>query len=177
METPHPPATSPAARPEAAHAPEIAENDAADAARKAEAAPNVTGAASAEIPEPVDAPAQRSGATVSQDDADVRTDSDAGPDGAVGAAAFDPDMFDEALDRVISSACGEILFRFTSDDADGDTVAAVRLGGGEDRIIALVILPPDGGSLRVEPVEGSVNPLAPLAKSYASLVDAWKAAA
>lgn len=177
METPQPPATSPAVRPEAAHAPESADNDAADAARKAEAAPNVTGVASTEMPEPVDVPAQRSGATGSQDDAEMRKDGDAGPDGAVEAAAFDPDRFDEALDRVISSACGEILFRFTGDDADGDTVAAVRLRAGEDRIIALVILSPDGGSLRVEPVDGSVNPLAPLAKSYASLVDAWKAAA
>ncbi len=91
--------------------------------------------------------------------------------------AFDPAAFDEALKQVLSSAGGELLFRFTENSAVGEKVAAVRLGDGEARLIALVILPPHGDPLRVEPVEESANPLAALAKSYASLIDAWKAAA
>ncbi|HHZ10005.1 MAG TPA: hypothetical protein GX405_14635 [Rhizobiales bacterium] len=98
-------------------------------------------------------------------------------DGEGPAKAFDPAAFDEALNHVLSTAGGELLFRFPEDVASGEKVAAVRLGDGEARLIALVILPPHGNPLRVEPVEASENPLAALAKSYASLVDAWKAAA
>lgn len=98
-------------------------------------------------------------------------------DSEAAGAAFDPAAFDAALNQVLSSAGGELLFRFAEDSAAGDKIAAVRLGDGEARLIALVILPPHGAPLRVEPAEESANPLAPLAKSYASLVDAWKAAA
>ena len=97
--------------------------------------------------------------------------------GEAAATAFDPAAFDEALRHVLSSAGGELLFRFTDESAAGDKIAAVRLGDGDGKLVALVILPPHGAPLRVEPAEESANPLASLAKSYASLVDAWKAAA
>lgn len=101
----------------------------------------------------------------------------AGADGEAETAAFDPAAFDEALRQVLSSTGGELLFRFSEETAAGDKIAAVRLGDGDARMVALVILPAHGAPLRVEPIEESANPLAPLAESYASLVDAWKAAA
>jgi len=111
--------------------------------------------------------------TAGTDEAVSEGESDVDPD----AKPFDPAVFDEALNRVLSSAGGEVLFRIAGDAEEAEKVAAVRLGDGEARLIALVILPPNGAPLRVEPVDDSANPLAPLARSYASLVDAWKAAA
>lgn len=90
--------------------------------------------------------------------------------------ASDREAFDEAIQRVLSSSGGELLFRIPSQPVDGEEIAAVRLGQGEARLLALVILP-QGAPLRVEPVEDSANPLAPIVQSYASLVDAWKTAA
>lgn len=128
--------------------------------------------------EPGAAPSQHMNATSSvvgvEDPSEGSVDTE---DGEGAAKAFDPAAFDEALNQVLSSAGGELLFRFTDDTAVGEKIAAVRLGDGEARLIALVILPPHGDPLRVEPVEESKNPLAALAKSYASLVDAWQAAA
>lgn len=111
--------------------------------------------------------------TAETDEALSEGESDSDPD----ATSFDPAVFDEALNRVLSSAGGEVLFRIAGDAEEAEKVAAVRLGDGEARLIALVILPANGAPLRVEPVDDSANPLAPLARSYASLVDAWKAAA
>lgn len=132
----------------------------------------------ANAPEPDLAPAHHSSAPVSAGAGEDPSEGNAEANDAEGATkAFDPEAFDEALKQVLSSAGGELLFRFTEHSVIGEKIAAVRFGDGEARLIALVILPPHGDPLRVEPVEDSENPLAPLAKSYASLVDAWEAAA
>ena len=92
------------------------------------------------------------------------------------APASEREAFDAAIQKVLSSSGGELLFRIPSQPISGEEIAAVRLGQGEARLLALVILP-QGAPLRVEPVEDSANPLAPIVQSYASLVDAWKTAA
>lgn len=188
MDTPQTPAPGPAVPPESEHTPTIAAQTVAE--NGAEAAPSAETAAEATLqpsitaPEPPDAlepvgdHVSEAGAAARTEDAEALAEGDAESlEGEAGSSPFDPAVFDEALSRVLSSAGGEVLFRFAGDAAEGDKVAAVRLGEGEARLIALVILPPHGAPLRVEPAEESANPLAPLAKSYASLVDAWKAAA
>lgn len=195
MDTPQTPAPGPAVPPESEHTPTIAAQTVAE--NGAEAAPSAATPAaetaaeadatlqpSLAAPEPPDAPepagdhVPEAGAAALTEDAEALAEGDAESlEGEAGSSPFDPAVFDEALSRVLSSAGGEVLFRFAGDAAEGDKVAAVRLGEGEARLIALVILPPHGAPLRVEPAEESANPLAPLAKSYASLVDAWKAAA
>jgi hypothetical protein len=145
---------------------------------QAEQPPSTASQEVVDAEEPDAAPSQHSDPTSSvsgvEDTSEGRADTE---DGEGTVKAFDPAAFDEALNQVLSSAGGELLFRFTNDTAVGEKIAAVRLGDGEARLIALVILPPHGDPLRVEPVEESKNPLAALAKSYASLVDAWQAAA
>lgn len=138
-------------------------------------APTVVASAAPEASTSTAVSAQDPGAVARNEEKEALAEGDGDPLGE--AAPFDPAVFDEALSRVLSSAGGEVLFRFAGEVSEGDKIAAVRLGEGEARLIALVILPPNGAPLRVEPVEDSANPLAPLAKSYASLVDAWKAAA
>ena len=58
---------------------------------------------------------------------------------------------------------------------DCQRIAAVRIGSGEEQQFALVIMPPGGGLMRVEPVEQSSNPLALITESYASLMDTFRA--
>ena len=60
---------------------------------------------------------------------------------------------------------------------DCQRIAAVRLGRGDEQQFALVIMPPGGGLMRVEPVAQSTNPLAMITESYAGLVDVFRAAA
>ncbi len=147
---------------------------------EAEAEPqaSTTSQDAADAPETDDEATQRVSAAARTAEEGDPSEGNAGSlDTEAANAAFDPAAFDEALKQVLSSAGGELLFRFTEDSAIGEKIAAVRLGDGEARLIALVILPPHGDPLRVEPVEESANPLAALAKSYASLIDAWKAAA
>lgn len=158
METPQPSTTDPAGNPQPQYAPECPE---VLPGQDVSSAPDEADTAVPMEQRPTDAPAP----------------DDDRPSDEAGSASLAPATFDEALERVISAAGGEILFRLTADEAYGDTVAAVRLGIGDDRLIALVILPPDGEPLRVEPVDDSSHSFAALAKSYASLVDAWKPAA
>ena len=84
-----------------------------------------------------------------------------------------PEAIRTALDRV----GGEILFQMRVEDRDCQRVAAVRLGQGQEAEFALVIMPPGGGLMRVEPVAQSSNPLARITQSYAGLMDVFKAAA
>jgi hypothetical protein len=84
--------------------------------------------------------------------------------------------FDEAIRNVLSSSGGELLFRVPSQADGAEEIAAVRLGKGGAQLLALVILP-QGAPLRVEPVDDSANPLAPVVRSYATLIDVWQAAA
>ncbi len=72
---------------------------------------------------------------------------------------------------------GEMLFQMRVEREDCQRIAAVRIGSGEEQQFALVIMPPGGGLMRVEPVEQSSNPLALITESYASLMDTFRAAA
>lgn len=83
--------------------------------------------------------------------------------------------FEESIRVALRRIGGEILFQMRMENEDCQRVAAVRLG--QERELALVIMPPDGGLMRVEPVAKSSNPLAMITESYAGLMDVFKAAA
>ena len=68
-----------------------------------------------------------------------------------------------------------MLFQMRLENEDCQRVAAVRIGN--EREFALVIMPPDGGLMRVEPVAQSSNPIAKITESYAGLMDVFRAAA
>jgi hypothetical protein len=92
--------------------------------------------------------------------------------------AIADDDFDEAVRKALASVEGELLFQVHVEHAqDYRHVAAISIGSGAERKLALIILPTDGGETRIEPAESSPNPLAPLARSYIGLVEAYKAAA
>lgn len=85
--------------------------------------------------------------------------------------------FEESVRRALAAVGGELLFQMRLENvADCRHVAAISLGTGAERRIALVILPPEG-AMRIEPVEGSSNPVAGIARSYFGLIEAYKAAA
>lgn len=85
--------------------------------------------------------------------------------------------FEESIRTALHHIGGEILFQMRVENDDCQRVAAVRLGQGQEAEFALVILPPGGGLMRVEPVAQSSNPLARITESYAGLMDVFKAAA
>ena len=90
--------------------------------------------------------------------------------------------FEEAVRKALVSVGGELLFQVHLDSAtegaaEGEHVAAISIGEGEARKLALVIRPEKGGRTRIEAAETSDNPLAPIARSYVGLVEAFKAAA
>jgi hypothetical protein len=85
--------------------------------------------------------------------------------------------FEESISTALSEIGGEMLFQMRLEREDCQRIAAVRIGAGDQQQFALVIMPPGGGQMRVEPVEQSSNPLAIIAKSYAGLVDTLRAAA
>ena len=85
--------------------------------------------------------------------------------------------FEEAIRMALKNIGGEMLFQMRVDREDCQLIAAVRIGIDEKQRFALVIMPPGGGLMRVEPVEQSSNPLALITKSYASLMDTFRAAA
>jgi hypothetical protein len=85
--------------------------------------------------------------------------------------------FEESISTALNEIGGEMLFQMRLEREDCQRIAAVRIGAGEQQQFALVIMPPGGGLMRVEPVEQSSNPLAIIAKSYAGLVDTLRAAA
>ncbi|BCH26122.1 hypothetical protein MesoLjLc_60370 [Mesorhizobium sp. L-8-10] len=90
-----------------------------------------------------------------------------------------PDLedFEESVRMALAAVGGELLFQMRLENVDDCRhVAAVTLGTGGDRRVALVILPPEG-VMRIEPVESSTNPLAALARSYAGVLDAYQSAA
>jgi hypothetical protein len=70
-----------------------------------------------------------------------------------------------------------MLFQMRVEREDCQRIAAVRIGSGEEQQFALVLMPPGGGLMRVEPVEQSSNPLALITESYARLMDTFRAAA
>jgi hypothetical protein len=85
--------------------------------------------------------------------------------------------FEESIRTALHDLGGEILFQMRVENDDCQRIAAVRVGQGENRQFALVIMPPGGGLMRVEPVERSTNPLARITESYAGLMDVFRAAA
>jgi len=85
--------------------------------------------------------------------------------------------FDEAIRTALKDIGGEMLFQMRVEREDCQLIAAVRIGIGEEQRFALVIMPPGGGLMRIEPVEQSSNPLALITESYASLMDTFRAAA
>jgi hypothetical protein len=85
--------------------------------------------------------------------------------------------FEESIRAALEGTGGEMLFQMRLEDGDCQRVAAVRIGSREEQEFALVIMPPGGGIMRVEPVNQSSNPLARIAESYAGLMDVFRAAA
>ena len=85
--------------------------------------------------------------------------------------------FEESIRVALEGTGGEMLFQMRLEDGDCQRVAAVRIGSGEEQEFALVIMPPGGGIMRVEPVRQSSNPLARIAESYAGLMDVFRTAA
>jgi hypothetical protein len=85
--------------------------------------------------------------------------------------------FEESIRTALKPTGGEILFQMRIEDDDCQRLAAVRIGRGEQCELALVIMPPDGGLVRVEPIAQSSNPVAAITESYAGLVDVFRAAA
>jgi hypothetical protein len=86
--------------------------------------------------------------------------------------------FESSLSAALAATGGALLFRMHIDNQSArEHVAAISVGTGESRRFFLVILPADGGTLKVEPVETSSNPLARIAAAYAELVDAFDIAA
>lgn len=89
----------------------------------------------------------------------------------------DSEDFEESVRMALAAVGGELLFQMRLENVDDCRhVAAVTLGSGDHRRVALVILPLDG-AMRIEPVETSTNPVAAIARSYVGLVDAYKSAA
>jgi len=85
--------------------------------------------------------------------------------------------FEESIRTALTDIGGEMLFQMRIEQEDCQRIAAVRIGRGEEQQFALVIMPPGGGLMRVEPVEQSSNPLARITESYAGLMDTFRAAA
>ena len=85
--------------------------------------------------------------------------------------------FEESIQTALKEIGGEMLFQMRLENEDCQRVAAVRIGNDTERQFALVIMPPDGGLMRVEPVAQSSNPIAKITESYAGLMDVFRAAA
>ena len=85
--------------------------------------------------------------------------------------------FEESIQTALKAIGGEMLFQMRLENDDCQRVAAVRIGSEDERQFALVIMPPDGGLMRVEAVAQSSNPIARITESYAGLMDVFRAAA
>jgi hypothetical protein len=83
--------------------------------------------------------------------------------------------FEASIQAALKDIGGEMLFQMRVDREDCQRIAAVRIGSGEEQQLALVIMPPGGGLVRVEPVEQSSNPFAPITESYAILMGMLRA--
>ena len=58
-----------------------------------------------------------------------------------------------SIHTALQATGGEMLFQMRIENDDCQRVAAVSIGGGERAPVRLVIMPPDGGLMRVEPVD------------------------
>lgn len=86
--------------------------------------------------------------------------------------------FEGAVAAAVASIGGELLFEMPAlAEAGGDRVAAVSLGSGDGRLLALVILPGEGQPPRIEPADTSSNPVAGIVAAYAGLMEHFAIAA
>lgn len=86
--------------------------------------------------------------------------------------------FEGAVMAAVESIGGELLFEMPmAAETDGERVAAVSLGSGEERLLALVILPGENEAFRIEPAETSSNPVAGIVAAYAGLMEHFAIAA
>jgi hypothetical protein len=86
--------------------------------------------------------------------------------------------FENSLQAALAATGGALLFQMHIDNENArEHVAAISVGTAEERRLFLVILPADGGKLKVEAVETSDNPLARIAPAFAGLVDVFGIAA
>src|SRR5262245_47202400 len=58
--------------------------------------------------------------------------------------------FEESIRTALQTTGGEILFQMRMENDDCQRIAAVRIGNGTEQQLALVIMPPGGGLMRVE---------------------------
>lgn len=77
--------------------------------------------------------------------------------------------------RAVEAAGGKLLFQMRVGNDEDRHVAAITLGEGSERRIALAILNAEG-KIRLEPIETSDNPIAGLARSYVSLAKVYNPA-
>lgn len=77
--------------------------------------------------------------------------------------------FEEAVRQALGKAGGALLFHMRARDSS-DWVAAASVGTGPDRQILLLTVSPEG-ELRVEPAEGSDNPIARIAAPFAEVME------
>jgi hypothetical protein len=80
--------------------------------------------------------------------------------------------FEGAVRAALGSVGGDVLFDMPLPaEPDCQRVAAVAIGSGGDRLLALVILPAEGSALRVERADRSSNPVAGIVAAYAGVMD------
>jgi hypothetical protein len=79
--------------------------------------------------------------------------------------------FEGALSTALDSVGGKLLFDMPIASEDCRRVAAVSLGAGEQRLLALVVLPNGSDTPRVEAAENSSNPVAGIVAAYAGVMD------
>ena len=84
--------------------------------------------------------------------------------------------FEELIRTALKATGGEILFQMRSRTKTASTLRRSASAATSEREFALVIMPPDGGLMRVEPVAQSSNPIAAITESYAGLMDVFRAA-
>src|SRR5690606_21358484 len=76
--------------------------------------------------------------------------------------------FEGSVKRAVESVGGRLLFQMRLDGADDcERVAAVSMPSGKEEHFALIVLPADGGSPRVEAAETSRHPIAGITAAYA----------
>lgn len=86
--------------------------------------------------------------------------------------------FVEVVDGALEAVGGRLLFKMRIKNQGQDQhVAAASIGEGSNRQFLLLSLPVTGGSLKVETISKSSNPVAGIAAAYAGLMDVFQAAA
>jgi hypothetical protein len=85
--------------------------------------------------------------------------------------------FAQAAGAAVADHAGVVLFSLTAGlGVERRHVAAAAIGMPGEREFLILSMPVEGGQVAVEPAEGSADPVALIAASYAGLVDALAAA-